>query len=310
MKENLNMIEQEYIYIVSNPSIPKKVKVGRTTNLKQRIKQLQTTGVPTPYRYEFVALVDDSVSAEKTAHYALRFYRVARNREFFDVSPEIAIEKITRDLIYFKVNWAYTPQNSTTLKVQENYTRQAKTKIFNVEKELEKVNAELKSLKKTQISLEEKLFNLKAKITPQENILVRVSTSLFDVNNKKIQQRKIQLLEIAELENLMVANSQQIKSKKLDRENLNHDLAYLRDFYKNNLIEEKDQIDMEEENLVKNFHWDRISENDFKHLSDVKIKIKRSIVIIQPGQEGVLLTDENGKEFFVESSEILNFWNY
>ena len=304
------MIEQEFIYIVSNPSIPQKVKVGRTTNLKQRIKQLQTTGVPTPYRYEFVALVDDSVSAEKTAHNALRFHRVASNREFFDVSPEIAIEKITRDLIHFKVNWAYTPQNSTTLKVQENYTRQAKTKIFNVEKELEKVNADLKSLKKTQFSLEEKLFDLKSKITPQENLLVRFSTSLFDIDNKKVQQRKIHLLQIAELENLIVAKSQEINSKKFDRENLNHDLTYLKDLYKNNLTEEKDQIERQEKNLVENFHWVRISENDFKHHSDVKINIKRSIVIIQPGQEGVLLTDANGKEFFVESSEILNFWKY
>jgi hypothetical protein len=35
-----------------------------------------------------------------------------------------------------------------------------------------------------------------------------------------------------------------------------------------------------------------------------------SVVIIQPGREGVLLTDENRKELFVESDEVLNFWTY
>lgn len=305
------MIEQEFVYIVSNPSIPNKVKVGRTTNLKQRIKQLQTTGVPTPYRYEFVALVEDSVSAEKTAHHALRFNRVASNREFFDVSPALAIEKITRELTYFKVYWACTPKNAITLKVQENYTKQAKQKITNVEKDLQTIEVEIKNTKKTLQALQEKLQVLKSTLIPQENLLTRVATSLINTTNEKIDKRKFQLSEIQHLENLIKSKTYEMSTNNVSREDLTNDLIYLRSFYKENLLDVNLGLDEAgKRKIEKVFQWERISENEFKDLSNLHKKIMSSVVIIQPGREGVLLTDENRKEIFVESDEVLNFWNY
>jgi len=305
------MIEQEFIYIVSNQSIPNKVKVGRTTNLKQRIKQLQTTGVPTPYRYEFVALVEDSVTAEKTAHHALRFNRVASNREFFDVSLAAAIEKITRDLTYFKVYWAYTPKNAITLKVQENYTKQAKQKINSLEKKLNAIEVELNSKKKTLYALKEKLQEAKSTLLQQENLLTRVATSLINITNEKIEKRRFQLSEIQNLESLIKSKTHEISKNKIDREDLNNDLIYLRNFYKENLLEvNAELVDDGKRKIDKFFQWERISEKDFKDLSNSPIKIKSSVVIIQPGREGVLLTDENRKEIFVFADDIYNFWKY
>lgn len=227
--------EEEFIYIVSNPSIPNKVKVGRTTNLQKRIKQLQSTGVPTPYKYEFVAIVEDSVAAERTAHYALRFNRVARDREFFEVSPETAILKITKEINFFKVNWAYTPQNKTTLSVRENYTKVAKLKIKNTETEIEKVTAALTEANQTLRYLEQKLRAHELALIPQEDFIVRFVVWIFNIKNLKILEREKKLLEIKELEYELHSQRHLISSRKNSRETLIKDLERLKDFYKNNL---------------------------------------------------------------------------
>ena len=84
-----------YVYILTNPSMPGLVKVGKTTiTPNKRMGELHSTGVPTPFELECSISVNDCHEAELLAHQALNSFRVAKNREFFKVSPKKAIERI------------------------------------------------------------------------------------------------------------------------------------------------------------------------------------------------------------------------
>ncbi len=84
-----------YVYILTNPSMPGLVKVGKTTTTpNQRMSELHSTGVPTPFELEFSISVNDCHKAERSAHKALHYCRVSANREFFQVTAKQAIEKI------------------------------------------------------------------------------------------------------------------------------------------------------------------------------------------------------------------------
>lgn len=95
----------EYIYILSNLSMPGLVKVGKTTtHPSQRMSELHSTGVPTPFELEFSAVVSNCDYSEKAAHRALASYRVAGNREFFRVSVKKAIELILPTIGDYKIH--------------------------------------------------------------------------------------------------------------------------------------------------------------------------------------------------------------
>lgn len=94
----------QYLYIFSNPSMPGLVKIGKTTTSPhQRMSELHTTGVPTPFVIEFVAEVDNCHRAEHLAHIKLRQYRVSGNREFFNISVEDALSQIIPEIGYFQL---------------------------------------------------------------------------------------------------------------------------------------------------------------------------------------------------------------
>lgn len=82
---------KEIIYILINESMPGYVKIGRTTNLEQRIRSLDTTGVPLPFECFYACTVNDSAFVEKQLHDAFLDHRVRSSREFFEISPERAL---------------------------------------------------------------------------------------------------------------------------------------------------------------------------------------------------------------------------
>ncbi len=103
---------KEYIYILSNPSMPGLIKVGKTTtHPSQRMSELQSTGVPTPFVLEFSAIVDNCEKKEKASHKALEKYRVKNNREFFKISVKQAIEAILPKLDDYQLDFAKTTHN-------------------------------------------------------------------------------------------------------------------------------------------------------------------------------------------------------
>jgi hypothetical protein len=77
------------IYILTNESMPGYVKVGKTsTSPEQRMRELDTSGVPLPFECFYAAEVADCHQAERLLHDAFADVRVRSRREFFEISPE------------------------------------------------------------------------------------------------------------------------------------------------------------------------------------------------------------------------------
>ena len=75
------------IYILTNPAFEGYVKIGKTTNLKQRLRSLDNTSIPLPFRCAYAARVTNVDAAEKLLHDAFGDRRVRDNREFFEIDP-------------------------------------------------------------------------------------------------------------------------------------------------------------------------------------------------------------------------------
>ena len=86
------------VYILTNPAMPGIVKIGLTTrgDMKWRLNELFTTGVPVPFDCVFACDVDDCGIVERALHIAFGPYRIHPKREFFKIEPEqpLAILKL------------------------------------------------------------------------------------------------------------------------------------------------------------------------------------------------------------------------
>jgi len=86
------------VYILTNPAIPSMIKIGMTTHedVKMRMAQLYSTGVPLPFECVYAAKVSNFEKVEKALHIAFGPDRVNPKREFFeiDASQAIAIIKL------------------------------------------------------------------------------------------------------------------------------------------------------------------------------------------------------------------------
>lgn len=85
-----------WVYCLENESIPGKVKIGFTTqSVEERVAQLDSTGVPTPFNIAAKWLSADASGDERAIHQKLGKHRTRSNREFFDLSAEQAVEQIS-----------------------------------------------------------------------------------------------------------------------------------------------------------------------------------------------------------------------
>lgn len=87
-----------FVYILINPSLSGLVKIGKTTrNSEERAKELSdATGVPTPFIVAFDEQFEDCDFAERFIHTLLqqKGYRIAENREFFNIPLKEAIRAL------------------------------------------------------------------------------------------------------------------------------------------------------------------------------------------------------------------------
>lgn len=81
------------VYVLTNPAIPNMIKLGMTTaeDVKQRMAQLYTTGVPLPFECVYAARVANHDKVEKALHTAFGPDRVNPKREFFEIDATQAI---------------------------------------------------------------------------------------------------------------------------------------------------------------------------------------------------------------------------
>jgi len=84
----------EIIYIFINEAMPGYVKIGRTTNLEQRIRSLDTTSVPLPFECFYACTVENADFVEKQLHDAFLDHRVRSSREFFELSPDRVVSAL------------------------------------------------------------------------------------------------------------------------------------------------------------------------------------------------------------------------
>lgn len=86
------------VYLLTNPAMPGIVKIGLTTrgDMKQRLQELFTTGVPVPFDCVFACEVNNCNEVERALHIAFGPNRIHPRREFFRLEPEqpLAILKL------------------------------------------------------------------------------------------------------------------------------------------------------------------------------------------------------------------------
>jgi|TARA_R100000081_G_C4794519_1_gene159903 hypothetical protein len=88
----------QWVYILSNPSLPNMLKIGYTKNEPEvRAKQISaSTGVALPYKVEWAFQCFNGEQLEQEVHHELETYRVNQNREFFDIPLDEAQETIVK----------------------------------------------------------------------------------------------------------------------------------------------------------------------------------------------------------------------
>ena len=83
----------DIVYIFTNRGMPGLCKIGYTTrnDVKERARELYTTGVPYPFKTYYACQVYNGKNIEKILHKLFDEFRVNDNREFFEMDPERVI---------------------------------------------------------------------------------------------------------------------------------------------------------------------------------------------------------------------------
>lgn len=86
-------MEEGIVYVLTNPSMPGLVKIGKTTRetVSSRLNELYSTGVPVPFECEFAGRVSDVSKVEQAFHQAFGPYRLNPKREFFEIEADQAV---------------------------------------------------------------------------------------------------------------------------------------------------------------------------------------------------------------------------
>lgn len=95
-----------WLYVISSPSLPNMIKIGCTRQAvpMQRIYALSSSSLPFPFRAHCFVFSDDCFELESAMHKYFDAQRVNKDREFFAITPQQAIDAL-KD--YFKVDIWY-----------------------------------------------------------------------------------------------------------------------------------------------------------------------------------------------------------
>ena len=173
---------QHYIYILSNPSMPGLIKVGKTTtHPDQRMSELHSTGVPTPFVLEFSIEVNDCSVSERNAHNALENHRVAKNREFFKISVAKALKIILPVVGGYKIHSfrdAYGVES-----IEREIARKKEEELA-----AERARAEKEKLQQAE---RQRTFEQQQLIKEQRNIAINTAISTEERKLQQLGQRPV-----------------------------------------------------------------------------------------------------------------------
>ena len=82
------------VYVLINPAMPGFVKVGKTRNITGRLKALDKTNVPLPFRCVYAVELDDYERIEGLVHQAFSHARSRSTREFFEIDEQQIISAL------------------------------------------------------------------------------------------------------------------------------------------------------------------------------------------------------------------------
>ena len=164
------------VYVLTNPAMPGLVKIGMTDreDVKRRMSDLYSTGVPLPFECVAARQIDDreALEIEKALHTAFGPNRINASREFFQIDPEqvqVLLRVMPgRDVTRRPSDQAAEPQDEGQAAATEYKKRQARTN------ELEFMD----SLNEHGVITYQRVLAL----GNQEGMLVRWGTKGFSVN--------------------------------------------------------------------------------------------------------------------------------
>ena len=89
------------VYVLSNPAMEGYIKIGVTSgsstkDVQDRMRQLDTTGVPRAFNCEYAALVDNYQRVEEALLTAFGENRVRSNREFLEGIPPFRVKAVLK----------------------------------------------------------------------------------------------------------------------------------------------------------------------------------------------------------------------
>ena len=83
------------VYVLTNDAMPGIIKIGITEeSVEARIKSLDNTSLPLPFRFYFAIESKRYKEIEKLAHDTFSAFRIRENREFFKMDPERAVSAL------------------------------------------------------------------------------------------------------------------------------------------------------------------------------------------------------------------------
>jgi hypothetical protein len=152
----------QYVYVLSNESMPGMYKVGMTTSSPiERMNQLYTTGVPTPFNLEVSIAVIEALDSERLAHKALVDYRVSGRREFFKGDMAEIVATVLSAIDLFRIDYVRRPE--VLADVNKEIAKQAENKVefrkwlgnrcLDIRNALARLEGRLEKLREVQSSL-------------------------------------------------------------------------------------------------------------------------------------------------------------
>lgn len=98
-----------WLYVISSPSLPNLVKVGvsRRESPWTRVRELSSSSLPIPFKAHCFVFSDDCFELESAMHKYFDAQRVNKDREFFAITPQQAIDTL-KDV--FKVDIWYVDE--------------------------------------------------------------------------------------------------------------------------------------------------------------------------------------------------------